>query len=268
MENKNNVGKYLILIVVLLVGIAIGFLICSTLTTKDKCKVDNTVTKTEELTDKEQIDKKLDVILRGNLNVNVHSPILEKTRNVEDFESDDLVSLLFVADYDKFDRKSLDGDYCYDIKNKKLLQGSDCVSEEYILDELNSSFELQQFAEAYKKLYGLSLDKDYYKGCPEIIIDRIESKIYTRTQCGGTGGIYHRYYRYKYEQEGNYYYVYVAVGFGNPSGLYTDYEMTNLPEYHSSINDLNEYNYDKYSKYKISFEKVDGEYHFTKVEKL
>ena len=268
MEKKNNSNILWIVVVVIvaIIALGIGWYLGGKNNEKTPEQAENEV-KEQVKNDDEifaDVEKKMEYLYQMDQLGN--KVLFAKDRTVDQFEEKDLLyPVLF-----EIDMTSLNDYSCYDPKTKKLAEGEECGNG--MIGEVTGYIETQQIAERFKNLYGMEFSKkDQYNGCPMLLITDDGKGYYSASPCGGTGFDTEYHYIYNKEIKDGKVYIYVAYGVDDccreVPKIFTDFKKKR--EYKGKVTEdfkITEDNYKEFSKYKLTFEEKDGNYHFAAIE--
>lgn len=127
----------------------------------------------------------------------------------------------------------------------------------------------------FKKTFDTNIKHKSFRNCPIFIYDRKTKMYYGSAQCGGGNpNFYLDIFNEKYTEDSNNAYIYIRVGsYDNALGyVYSDYERknkiiedANLIE-KENVKVITSDNYNKFSQYKITFNKNKNSYIFKQIE--
>ena len=211
------------------------------------------------------LEEKTQHLLR--MNYPERNPLFKKNMSVNDLSDVEM----FTVALDMIDSESLAETYCYD-KDSQTLR-SNCQDNDS--REVGDFVRVGDVRAAIKNIFGRDFTpQTYYQYCPLIGLSKEGDKYYLMHNCEGNVHDEELTYIYLTTEKDGKYFVYVAYGvFVNNNGdyvLYTDSENKNVYNenvLHSRF-DINDGNYKNFSKYKFTFEKLDNNYYFSKIEKI
>ncbi len=269
MENKSNSNVLWIVIVVLvaIIALGIGWYLGGKHDEKSSDQVEKEVKEQIKRDDEifAEVEKKVEYLIY----IDHHGEyvLFEKNRTISDFSESSLMNPVIVYG----ETSELDEYACFDPKTKKLVAEDKCGNG--MIGEVTGYITTKNVEKFFKEVYGsVFTKKDSYMECPMLFYsDEIEG-YYIASPCGGTG--YDSQYTYIYNKEikDGKVYVYVAYGIEDCCGqnnVYTDYDKDH--KYKGKVDDdfeINEKNYQDFSKYRFVFEEKDGNYVFTAIEMI
>ena len=128
----------------------------------------------------------------------------------------------------------------------------------------------------YFDLFGINIDKNetFQGSCAttKYNADR-DSFIIRKNGCDAGWGWFVRNYNYKYTEDNNNAYIYTAIAVYSGIEEVTILTDEDLKKEYTTVKStedftLDETNYQKFAKYKITFKKDENDYHFVKIEKI
>lgn len=278
---KVTVPKFVLMIcslLLVLVGFYCGYKCCEVLTEEKIAKQEKMRKREEkkaaEIQDETDITNQ-DVIAKLKDSISIIDNIgLNNSKTVYHYQDKILNSTL-----DKTDKIN---SLIYKLKNDKLDVATDDIINKYLevskIDNKDSlefyMIDANNFNDLYKKVYGESLSS--YDSLSNVYLDKDTNKLLLVADKNVVINNIESY-DYRFSEDSNNIYVYRVVGLkkqdGNNCDYYYDIEGNN--KYNSIPCDsqtiqpiINKDNYDKFTKYKITFTKNNGNYVFYSSEKL
>ena len=229
----------------------------------EEIEVETEIIKNEvEIKDDNKL-KEIDKQLGNTLKILTHHysfgtmELFSKNFEVKDGTSREIAGLIFDYYNDMGLMERLPDGKCFSIDgDKEGIIDDDVCNGDGDEGEFNTYLTRETLNKEYKRItgYDFSLSDDSFGDCPHPYYDKKQNRYYASYLCGGTGGFFEGHYIYKYTENDNYLYVYIAYGKKAYDGG---------DEVETVI--INNENYEKFSKFRLYFEKKDGYYYFRKV---
>ncbi len=278
---KVTVPKFVLMIcslLLVLVGFYCGYKCCEALT-------EEKIAKQEKMRKKEE--KKSEEI-QGETDISNQDVIAKLKDNISVIDNIGLINCKTVYHYqDKILNSTLDkidkiNSLIYKLKNDKLDVANADIINKYLeaskVDNRDSlefyMIDVNNFNDLYKKVYGESLSN--YDSLSNVYLDKDTNKLLLAVDKSVVSNNIESY-DYRFSEDSNKIYVYRVVGLKKQDGNNCDYyyDIEGNSKYNSIPCDsqtlqaiINKDNYDKFTKYKITFTKNNGNYVFYSSEKL